>query len=286
MPRDVLLFGAVAYGPQVVTIWDGFKKYFVKHDLPFDYMLYSNYERQVEDLLAGRIDVAWNSPLAWVRAERLGRACGKRVEALTMRDTDRDLHTVFVVRADAPFQSVEDLKGRTIGVGAVDSPQATLIPLSHLRRAGMNPDVEFKVLRHEVLGGLHGDHIGGEREAARSLFEGRADVACMTEENYKLFQREGTIPSGATRILLRTEPFDHCNMTVGPEAPPALVERFRTLLLAMNPSDPDLKEVLALENVNAWVDARVDNYAALDNAVNQSAFYDAGGAITARNYVY
>ena len=43
-----LLLGAVAYDPKVVTIWDGFQKYFEEHGLPFDYVLYTNYERQVE----------------------------------------------------------------------------------------------------------------------------------------------------------------------------------------------------------------------------------------------
>jgi len=63
-----LLMGAVAYDPKVVTIWDGFRAWFATQDLDFDYVLYSNYERQVEALMAGHVDVAWNSPLAWIRA--------------------------------------------------------------------------------------------------------------------------------------------------------------------------------------------------------------------------
>ena len=55
---------AVAYDPKVVTIWDGFQQYFDRRGLSFDYVLYTNYERQVEALFAGHIDVAWNSPLA------------------------------------------------------------------------------------------------------------------------------------------------------------------------------------------------------------------------------
>ena len=66
-----LLMGAVAYDPKVVTIWDGFRAWFRDQGLDFDYVLYSNYERQVEDLVAGRIHAAWNSPLAWVRTARL-----------------------------------------------------------------------------------------------------------------------------------------------------------------------------------------------------------------------
>ncbi|HEY2330438.1 MAG TPA: PhnD/SsuA/transferrin family substrate-binding protein, partial [Acidimicrobiales bacterium] len=113
------LLGAVAYDPKVVTIWDGFRRWFETQDLAFDYVLYSNYERQVDDLLAGRVDVAWNSPLAWVRSRRLGEAAGTPVRAVAMRDTDRDLTSVVVVRADSPVQSVTDLAGRTVGTGSI-----------------------------------------------------------------------------------------------------------------------------------------------------------------------
>ena len=129
---NILLLGAVAYDPKVVTIWEGFKAYFARHDLLMDYVLYSNYECQVEALLAGHIHVAWNSPLAWVRARRLAHVKGETVQAIAMRDTDRDLHSVVVVREDAPIRTIDDLKGRVVAVGAIDSPQATLLPLAHL----------------------------------------------------------------------------------------------------------------------------------------------------------
>ena len=66
MKDSTLVLGAVAYDPKVVTIWDGFKEWFRAHGLAFDYVLYSQYERQVEALMSGEIDVAWNSPLAWL----------------------------------------------------------------------------------------------------------------------------------------------------------------------------------------------------------------------------
>ena len=114
MNADVLL-GAVAYDPKVVTIWDGFRRWFGEHDLCFDYVLYSNYERQVEDLVAGRVDVAWNSPLAWIRTARLASSA----RAVAMRDSDRDLTSVVVVRADSPVTSVAGLAGQVVGTGAV-----------------------------------------------------------------------------------------------------------------------------------------------------------------------
>ena len=97
-----LLMGGVAYDPKVVTIWDGFRHWLRAQGLDFDYVLYSHYERQVEDLVAGHIHAAWNSPLAWVRSERLAATKGRRVDSAIMRDTDQDLTSVVVVRADSP----------------------------------------------------------------------------------------------------------------------------------------------------------------------------------------
>ena len=48
---ETLILGAVAYDPKVVTIWDGFREWFRSRGLDFDYVLYSNYERQVDDLV-------------------------------------------------------------------------------------------------------------------------------------------------------------------------------------------------------------------------------------------
>jgi ABC-type phosphate/phosphonate transport system substrate-binding protein len=273
--------GAVAYDPKVVTIWDGFRRWFAGLDLDFDYVLYSNYERQVDDLLAGRIHAAWNSPLAWVRARRLGEAQGIGVSALTMRDSDRDLSTVVVVRADSPITQVDGLRGRLVGTGAVDSPQATLLPLHHLLGQGLTPDRDFEVRRFEVGVGLHGDHIGGEREAAAALAAGEVDAACMIDSNHLLFTREGTLRSGATRVLSQTGPYDHCNMTVTDAGPEAALDRFRDLLLAMDYGDPDVRRLLELEGLKQWKVGRTSGYAALEAAVDDLGFYDRKGAITA-----
>ena len=283
---ETLLLGAVAYDPKVVTIWEGFKEYFFRRGLAFDYVLYSNYERQVESHLAGHFHVAWNSPLAWVRTRRLAAARGVEVEAVAMRDTDRDLTSVVVVRGDSGVGSIADLRGRRVAVGAIDSPQATLLPLSHLRARELVPGEGFEVVYHDLLGGKHGDHIGGEREAARALLAGAAEAACMIDGNHLLFVGEGTLPAGATRVLTQTPAYDHCNFTVGPEAPPALVERFRTLLLGMSYDDPEVRPLLDLEGLKVWREGRLEGYAALERAVDEAGFYDADGNITINGYRY
>ncbi|HEY9483805.1 MAG TPA: PhnD/SsuA/transferrin family substrate-binding protein [Micromonosporaceae bacterium] len=281
---STLLLGAVAYDPKVVTIWDGFRKWLRTRGFDLDFVLYSNYERQVEDLLSGRIEVAWNSPLAWVRARRLAEAVGRQVRAAAMRDTDRDLTSVVVVRADSPIRSVADLRGRTVAVGAHDSPQATLLPLSLLRKEGIEPGVDTGLEYFDIGVGLHGDHIGGERHAAAAVRDGEADAACMTDGNLLLFGQEGTFPTGSARVIAQTGPYDHCNMTAGPLADGALVDDFVALLLGMSYGDAEVRPLLDLEGLTRWMPGRIDGYAALETAVDEAAFYSADGQISATDY--
>jgi phosphonate transport system substrate-binding protein len=279
-----VVLGAVAYDPKVVTIWDGFRAWLRGRGVDFDYVLYSHYERQVEDLLAGRIDVAWNSPLAWVRTRRLGDAKGVPVSPLFMRDTDRDLTSVIVVRKAAPAQQLRDLKGATVGTGAIDSPQATLLPLSLLIANGLDISTDVTISRFDIGVGLHGDHIGGERYAARALIAGEVDAACVMDGNLLVFAREGTFPAGSVRVIGRTEPYDHCMMTAGPTGTGPDVDAFTRELLAMSYADAEVRPLLDLEGLQRWVPARTQLYAPLERAVDELHFYDAAGAVSAGDY--
>src|SRR5580692_12534162 len=244
------------------------------------------YDRKVGDLVDGRIDVAWNSPLAWVRARRLAAARGEPLTPVTMRDTDCDLRSAIVVRADSPARSAGDLAGRVVATGAVDSPQATLLPLSLLRSAGLEPGVDVTVRRFDVGVGLHGDHVGGERGAARALFAtdpaDRVDAACMIDSNLLLFGREGVLPAGAVRVLAQTPPYDHCTMTAVSGNPD--ISRFGGLLRGMDYADADLRPLLDLEGLKEWRPPRLSGYEQLERAVNEAGFYDENGEITAAGY--
>jgi ABC-type phosphate/phosphonate transport system substrate-binding protein len=274
MSDTPLLLGAVAYDPKVITIWDGFQHYFAERGLPFDYLLYSNYERQVEAQFAGQIHVAWNSPLAWLQSERLARYLGRHAEAICMRDTDRDLTSLIIVRSDGAIQTVADLKGRRVAVGANDSPQATLIPLHFLAQQGLEPHREFEVVEFDVLRGKHGDHIGGERDAARALMRGDCDAACLIDGNHLLFIQEGTIPAGATRSIAQTPAYDHCNFTVLDGGPTASIARFRELLLEMSYADPQVRRLLDLEGLKRWLPGRTEGYALLAGAVERFGYLE------------
>jgi ABC-type phosphate/phosphonate transport system substrate-binding protein len=191
-----------------------------------------------------------------------------------MRDTDRDLTSIVIARADDGVRTIADLKGRRVAVGAKDSPQATLIPLYFLMQHGLEPNRDFEVIEFDTLTGKHGDHIGGERDAARALMRGECDAACLIDGNQLLFIQEGTLPSGATRSIAQTPPYDHCNFTVLDDGPTSQLTQFRDLLLDMSYADPQIRRLLDLEGLKRWLPGRTDGYTLLSSAVGKFAYLD------------
>jgi ABC-type phosphate/phosphonate transport system substrate-binding protein len=265
----------VIYDPKVAVIWDIITRFFVDAQCAMDCVFYTNYELQVDALLAGHIDIAWNSPLAWVDAQRrAARAC----HALAMRDTDRDRRTHLLVAADGPVRRVEDLKGRTVALGASDSPQATLLPIHHLAQSGLVPDRDYRPLRHDVLVGKHGDHVGGERDALEALSRGGADAAAVLDLNWQLWSADGTADPARVRVLTTTAPFDHCNFTATPAFSAKRAEAWTRVLLSMDYSNPAHREMMDLEGLTAWLPGRTSGYAALEAAVRDQDFFAAVGS--------
>jgi ABC-type phosphate/phosphonate transport system substrate-binding protein len=269
MPRP-LKVGAVMYDPKVSVIWEIIRGFFDARDTPIDPAFYATYEAQVDALLDGSIDIAWNSPLAWVDAKRRSDgAC----RAIAMRDTDRDRLSYIIARRDGPVRALGDLKHRTIATGALDSPQATLIPLGRLRGAGLSPGADVTVKRFDVLVGMHGDHVGGERDALACLKTGGADACAMLDLNWDGWIADGTIDTNQFAIVGETDRFDHCVFTVRQDFDRAAERRWLDALFEMQYSNPAHREMMDLEGLKAWLPGRTSGFGPLTAAVDSERFF-------------
>jgi ABC-type phosphate/phosphonate transport system substrate-binding protein len=107
-----------------------------------------------------------------------------------------------------------------MATGAIDSPQATLIPLWRLRREGLRPGVDVAVRRFDVLVGKQGDHIGGERDALECMMKGDVAACAMLDLNWERWIEDGTIDASEFMIVGETERFDHCVFNVREDLDP------------------------------------------------------------------
>ena len=262
---QTLLLGAVAYDAKVVSIWEGIREYFQQAGCPLDFALFSNYERQVEELLAGHLDIAWNTPLAHVRVQR--RTQGRSL-SLGMRDSDRDFRSKIVVRADAGLAKLADLEGRTLAVGSRDSTQARILPLHFLEAAGVRLD-RVELVRFDSDVGKHGDTGRSELEVLDALRAGKADAGAVGDLVWSTELAAGRVDARQIAILHTTEPFDHCMFDALPSLEPERREAFQKALFAMSWDVPEQRRLLELEGLRRWMPAREEGYRSLVAALDR-----------------
>jgi ABC-type phosphate/phosphonate transport system substrate-binding protein len=268
MDRTILV-GAVAYGPRVVPIWEAMRDYFREAGPAIDYVLFSNYDRQVQALLSRQIDVAWNTNLAWVK---IHRRTGGTCRSLAMRDVDVGFTTLLIARTDRGVESLSDLRGKRLALGSADSAQAAILPIHFLQQAGIDPQRECHLVRFDLDVGKHGDTGNSELEALRALREGSVDAAAVGDATWIRQLAEGHFDTRQVRPIWTSPGYCHCNFTVLADFPEDLGRAWTDSLLGMRYDDPRWRELMDLEGLKRWVRAEpalLKGYRVLFDAVER-----------------
>ncbi|MDZ4781423.1 MAG: PhnD/SsuA/transferrin family substrate-binding protein, partial [Planctomycetia bacterium] len=126
--------GAVASSPGTVVVFQDLKRYLNRHDFSSDFVLYSNYDALVAALDRGEVEIAWNTPLAHAQFH-VKQNCSS--QTLVMRDVDRAVRSVLLVREDSGIESLNDLAGKRLILGSEEAAEATVLPLHYLAKGGL-----------------------------------------------------------------------------------------------------------------------------------------------------
>jgi phosphonate transport system substrate-binding protein len=256
-----LKIGAVAYAPKVVTIWEGIREYLRERGLRTEYVLYSGYPALVDALVAGHIDIAWNTPLAYLQVkERLGGQC----LVLGMRDSDIGFTTVFIALTDSRIHSLGDLKDKRFALGSRDSSHASILPVHFLREAGLDPETDLNLVRFDADIGKHGDTGTSEHEVVRAVIEGSADAGAIGRATWDAFVADGSIDARQLVIFWTSQGYSHCNFTAQAGFSSALVERFTNAIQAMDYSDAKWRQIMKLEGLTRWMRGTTEGYDQLE----------------------
>src|SRR3954463_7233243 len=234
--------GAVAYNPKVVTIWEGMRRYFHEEaHLPVEIVLFQSYKAQVLALLAQpgepapRIDIAWNTNLAYLQADEWsGHAC----RAVAMRDTDLGWMTKIVTATGGPISTLADLKNRTLAIGSRDSGHAAILPVHFLSQVGMLEGSDYRTLRFNSDVGKHGDTGTSEVEVVRAVLDGRADAGAIGNRFWDTVRDERLVPEGALHEIWSSPAYNHCMFTARPDFAREQETKFVEALLAMSYDNP------------------------------------------------
>jgi len=262
---DRLMVGAVVYDPKVVPIWEGIRTYFADAPVGMDFVLFSNYEAQVEALLAGRIDVGWNTNLAYVRTHR---ATGGECRVLAMRDTDVAFFSTLIGRT-GELESASNLSGKRLALGSADSAQAAIMPVHYLKLEGLDIGGAVELVRFNSDVGKHGDTGQSERDALAAVIDGRADAAAIGLASWDVFVRAGDVPPQRLRPFWTSPAYSHCNFTALPTLDAQRSDAWVSHLRAMSWDIPEHRRILELEGLREWVAPKLDGYRDVFAAVEE-----------------
>jgi len=264
---ETFTIGAVAYDPKVVTIWEGIRGYLRDEaNLPAEVVLYLCYGAQVDALLSGKIDVAWNTNLAFVQAEH--RSAG-RCSSIAMRDTDLEWHSLVVAPTGGVVGGLNELRGRRLALGSRDSGHAAILPVHFLARAGLTEGTDYESVRFDTDIGKHGDTGTSEIDVLRAVLNGEVDAGVVGSPFWQGLADQSIAPKGALSVVWQSPPFHHCMFTGRPELDPEVAKALADALFAMRFDNPEHRAILEMEGLKEWVAPRSEGYESLRTACRE-----------------
>lgn len=262
--QKVLRIGAVAYSPSVVTIFQGIQRYLNRNGLPADYVLYSHYDALVKALQRGEIDVAWNTPLAHARFHL---ACGGKSQTLVMRDVDKDLRSVLIVRKGANIQGLSDLENKTLALGSPLAAEATVLPLYYLKKARVDfAKIKLLDLSKEV--DFRGNPCSSPQHVLKAVQEGRAEAGIIGERLWQRLQKDRGKTGDLQQVWI-SPAYHHCVFTAPAGLDTQLGRRFSELMQKMDPQNPLTAEAMRLEGTRQWLPSDPEGFADLIEAIQK-----------------
>jgi phosphonate transport system substrate-binding protein len=126
----------------------------------------NDYAAVIEGQRAGNIHIGYYGPASFARA----RLTGVKTDAFVIdvnSDGSKGYYSVFYVLANSPYQKIEDLKGKNLGLVDPNSTSGNNMPRFKLNHLGIDPDAYFS----KVI------FTGSHENAVLALAQGTVDAA-------------------------------------------------------------------------------------------------------------
>jgi phosphonate transport system substrate-binding protein len=156
--------------------------------VPVKLRVAQDYAAVIEGQRAGNIQIANYGPASYARAKLTG--VNTEVFATDVSGNgSKGYYSVFFVSAKSPYQKVEDLKGKNLGLVDPNSTSGNNVPRFVLDQKGINPEQFFS----KVV------YAGSHENAILALAQGQVDVAA----NQWTTETDSTLQQMLTKGMLK-----------------------------------------------------------------------------------
>jgi phosphonate transport system substrate-binding protein len=224
----------------------------------------SDYAAVVEALHSRRIEFARMGPAAYARAVQV---MGDNIVPLA-RDMDLDgsvgYHSVVVVRADSPFRTLDDLRGRSLAFADPNSASGFQAPSYFMTQQGKAPASFFGRT------GFAGNHETGVLAVINRQFDGAATWWNNAERsNVTRMEEKKMIETGAVRVVW-TSPMIPNSPWVMRRLPADLAKTYTDAILALPQEAPEVWNRLVDGKMLKTVPAGREDYVDMVRMIEQN----------------
>eukprot|EP01037_Dinobryon_pediforme_P028627 gene28627-31978_t len=242
-----LTFGIIPLenGGDTLTRWNDFAAYLSKEiGTKVTIRVAQDYAAVIEGQRAGNIHIGYYGAASFARA----RLTGVNIEAFATdlnKDGSKGYYSVLYVLAKSPYQKIEDLKGKNLGLVDPNSTSGNNIPRFELNKAEIKPEEFFaKVI-----------YTGSHENAVLALAQGTVDVAANQWTN----DADSTLQQMLTKGILK-----HDDGTVFKKDEFRIIHTSQAILNGPYAVLADLPADLKTAIAKAFADAPVKDKAAYD----------------------
>ena len=185
-PRRKILVAYVAPGITQTIPWVTKEAgIFPKHGIDAEVILLTGSPRLIQTLLAGDVDYALGGVSSVLRARFHG------ADPVILATTTNYSGQRVLLRPESPFQRLQDLKGKTVGVTQYGSQGDTFFR-DALKKNGLKPDADVTIIQ-----------MGGIPQVGSALLAGKIDAGVVGESGLLLVQqgRAKPLPGGSAKDL-------------------------------------------------------------------------------------
>ncbi len=217
--------------------------------VPVKLKVVADYAGVIEGQRSGQIHIGYYGPASYARAY----VTGVKTEPFAVEvnaDGTKAYYSVFYVKKDSPYQKVEDLKGKALGLVDPNSTSGNNVPRYSLNKMGIDPDKFFS----KVI------YAGSHENAIIALKDGTVDMAANAwnsddESNLKRMEDKGTpgIKYSDYRIIFKSAPIVNSPIAYLSDLPDDLKKAIRDAFYNIEKNDKATFDKFATGKYLPWV---------------------------------
>ncbi len=215
--------------------------------VPVKLRIANDYAAVIEGQVAGNIQIALYGPSSFARA----LMNGAKIDAFAMqvnKDGTKGYYSVLYVKADSPYQKIEDLKGKNLGLVDPNSTSGNNVPRFEMNKMGIKPEEFFS----NVV------YTGSHENAVIALQQGQVDGAFnwWNDENESMLrrmERKSMAKYDDFRIIFKSDQIVNSPFAMLNTLPAELQASIKDAFFSIEKNDPEAFRVMTDGEQQLWV---------------------------------